>query len=313
MSRVAIIHRFVAAGAVCAAAACSQRVSPSLPAASLPFSTAPAERFRLTNHKVFVSDAGAGAVFVYPAGVNDPSPSAEITDGIDDPLGIAVDRNGTLYVANHAGGTSGNGTVSVYPSGATHPSLTIDDVTAPNSVAVDAHGNLYVGENTSKTVEIAEFAPGAVTPSKTVSPTQLIGFPFMGGMTVDKVGNLYAAFFIYFKPPVHVVKFASGLSNERDLGLQGLDLLDFNPGLARDGAGNLYVGTFAGVNVYSPHSPKLRRTVDVEIPQYIGAENDGTLYVPNQNGSVEIYAPGASTLQASITKSLVDPEGVAVR
>jgi hypothetical protein len=310
MVNVARVPKFLGATAIATLAACAGGATRGPDAAPMLPRAQNATHARSTAQNVYVSDEGAGAVFVYPAGVSNPTPTAEITDGISDPLGIDVDRHGTLYVANFNGG-SGAGSVTVYKAGSTHPSLTITDVSEPTSVAVDASGNLYVGENTSQTVEIAEFAPGAMQPSTTVFPTKLPGFPFMGGMTVDRSNNLYAAFFIYFKPPVHVVKFAPGLTNERDLTLSGLDLLDFNPGLARDGMGNVYVGTFGGVNVYAKGSKKVARTIDISTPQYSGATPDGTLYVPDQT-SVEIYAPGAQEPEAMISNSLVLPEGVAI-
>ena len=303
----------IVAGALSVLTGCVGNAGPA-PTAMLPQAAtrAPQTRPLAGKHVVYVSDEGVNAVFVYPAGVNDPSPSAEITDGIADPLGIAIDPNGTLYVANFAGGASGSGSISEYTAGAVHPSLTITDVNKPNSVAVDTHGNLYVGENTATTVEIAEFAPGATSPMKTVFPTQVPGIPFMGGMATDKAGNLYAAFFIYFKPPAHVVKLSPGLTQQRDLNLRGLDSLDFNPGLARDGAGNLYVATLPAVNVYGKHSPKVTRKIETSTAQYVAATANGTLYVPDQT-EVQVYAPGASSPEATITNSLVLPEGVATR
>lgn len=301
-----------AAGALSALTGCVGN-SGTAPTATLPQTVlrAPRPQSAAKEHLVYVSDEGANAVFLYPAGVSDPSPTAEITDGIADPLGIAVDANGTLYVANFAGGASGNGSITEYTAGSVHPSLTITDVSKPNSVAVDSNGNLYVGENTATTVEIAEFAPGATSPTTTVFPTRIPGIPFMGGMATDKAGNLYAAFFIYFKPPAHVVKLSPELTQQRDLNLRGLDSLDFNPGLARDGAGNLYVATLPAVDVYAKHSQKVTRTIDASTPQYLAATTSGTLYIPNQT-EVDVYAPGASSPEALITKSLVIPEGVAV-
>jgi hypothetical protein len=306
--------RFLITGALSGLTACSGGITPATPSAAasaaLQTMQSRAVRPHAKAQQIYVSDEGAGAVFIYPAGVNNPTPTATITDGINDPLGIAVDVNGSLYVANHAGG-SGSGAVTVYKAGSTHPSLTITQVSEPNSVAVDSHGTLYVGENASNTTEIAEFAPGGTSPMKTVFPTEITGFPFMGGMAIDKAGNLYAASFVYFRPPVQVVRYAPGLTAEHPYHLRGLDLLDLNPGLARDGAGNLYVATLSGVNVYSPRSTKVSRTVSISMPQYIAAASDGTLYVPNQT-NVEIYAPGSGTPEGSIQNSLVLPEGVAI-
>jgi DNA-binding beta-propeller fold protein YncE len=271
-----------------------------------------AQTLATTQHQIYISDEGANAVWIFPAGVNDPSPTAEITDGINEPLGIWVDAKGVLYVANFASGTS-NGSVTEYRPGTTHPSLTIPNLMSPASVAVDRKGTLYVGEDTdaARTPTIAEYAPGATQPTKTVSATSITGIPFMGGMTVDPAGNLYVAFFQYFVPPVHVVEFAPGLTNERDLKLQGLDDLNFLPGLGRDRAGTLYVGTMAGINVYAAGSTSPTRVIKTGFSQYLTATNAGTLYVPNQS-LVAVYAPGSGKPHRTIQTSLVLPEGAAV-
>jgi sugar lactone lactonase YvrE len=67
-----------------------------------------------------------------------------ITDGVFEPLAIAVDRSGNLYVANGHNGYKGN--IAVYPPGSGTPSRTItEDIYDPESLAFDSAGNLYVG------------------------------------------------------------------------------------------------------------------------------------------------------------------------
>jgi hypothetical protein len=264
-------------------------------------------------HTVYVSDLGKSTVWIFPAGVNDPSPIGQITAGLSEPEGVWIDGHGVLYVANFNGGT-GVGSVTEYQPGATQPFRTITaGIFRPESVAVDSHGTLYVGQNANGTPQIVEYASGSATPLKAVFPTSLHGVSFMGGMAVDGAGNLYAAFFAYDNPPAHVVVFGPGLKNERDLRLQGLDNIDLNPGLARDGRGNLYVGgALAGINVYAPGSKTPARSISAGFSQYFTVSGAGALYVPNQH-SVDEYAPGGSTPFAGITASLALPEGAALR
>ena len=77
----------------------------------------PAARKQAT---LFVSDLDANEVRLYPAYTKNPTQSGTITQGIDLPINAAVDKHGTLYVANN-----GNSTVTEYPLGQTTPSVTL--------------------------------------------------------------------------------------------------------------------------------------------------------------------------------------------
>jgi hypothetical protein len=103
-----------------------------------------------------------------------------ITNGISNPLGIAIDHSNTLYVSNYPA------SITVYPYGATSPSQTITGggMTDPFGLALDASGNLY----------IADFGASAVfeLPAGGTSVTNLnltgLGEPI--GVAVDKKNNL---------------------------------------------------------------------------------------------------------------------------
>jgi hypothetical protein len=267
------------------------------------------------HHTLYISDPGTNSVTLFPANVPNPSSIATITDGVFAPGGLWVDAEGTLYVANGASPGAFAGTVTEYPAGAHKPSLTLKSSFHPRSVAVDANGNVYVGSNDGTdngTVAISEYAPGRTFPLKTVFPTALRGHPFMGGLAVDARGDLYAAFFVYDHPPAHVVEFAPGLKNQRDLNLSGLNTNDFRAGLARDGAGNLYVGgTFNQMGVYPPGSRTPSRTFYAGYSQFFAAGSDGSLYVPEIN-DVEEFAAGASSPYITFNYPLEDPIGAAI-
>ena len=67
-----------------------------------------------------------------------------ITDGIFEPLALAVDRSSNLYVANGHNGYDAN--IAIYPPGSGTASRTITDgIYDPESLAFDSSGNLYVG------------------------------------------------------------------------------------------------------------------------------------------------------------------------
>ncbi|HEX3672078.1 MAG TPA: hypothetical protein VHT92_10300 [Candidatus Cybelea sp.] len=105
------------------------------------------------NLYVAIATLGSGtpSVEVFPRGATQPSKT--YTEGLSAPVDVAVDHNGTLYVANLAnagGGGCGEGSgpggnVVEYDSGSTTPSRIISGFPGcPSALAVDAKGNLYL-------------------------------------------------------------------------------------------------------------------------------------------------------------------------
>lgn len=260
---------------------------------------------------LYVSYLETNTVTLYPANVPSPSPIRTITSGISSPEGIWVDAKGKLYVTNTDIG-GGHFTVTEYPAGASQPSVTINATTyRPLSVAVDSKGHVYVGGDENGTVVINEYAPGGTKPIKTVFPTALTGDPFMGGLAVDQRDNLYAAFFVYDHPPAHVVRFAPGLTNEKDLNLAGLNTIDLDPGLGIDSSGNLYVGgALDGINVYPHGSKNPARAINGGYSQYFAVTANGALYDP-ETVYIDEFSPGASSPSVQFTDSRY-PVGAAI-
>ena len=120
-----------------------------------------------------------------PSKTTNPMPSGSITQGLDLPVNDAVDKNGTVYVANN-----GNSTVTEYPWGQTSPSVTLStDLVDPNGIAVDSAGTVYVTSGaTVGQCSVLEFPKGATSPSVSVN-----GFGLPIGLALDKADNLYVA------------------------------------------------------------------------------------------------------------------------
>jgi DNA-binding beta-propeller fold protein YncE len=87
-----------------------------------------------------VDNCGGNDVEEYPAGST--TRSLTITNGISNPLGIAIDKHGTLYVSNYPAA------ITIYPKGATTPSETITGggLTDPFGLALDDSGYLYIAD-----------------------------------------------------------------------------------------------------------------------------------------------------------------------
>ena len=104
------------------------------------------------------SGSSSGNVVVYAPGKK--VPFRTITQGVTSPIGLAIDANGTLYVANIF-----QNTVAEFQAGESEPYQTITQGLAyPSDVTVNPQGWLYVVNSGSNSV--AEFSPGALEPSK---------------------------------------------------------------------------------------------------------------------------------------------------
>jgi hypothetical protein len=131
-------------------------------------------------------------VFVFAPGSTLPSRALGSAQGVHSARGIAVDKQGTLYVAN--GLTFGfkqprqNPAVTEYASGASSPTFTIAGTTAsPGGIAIDATGNVFVADQ-SGTGTISKYPPNSQTPSATLADPS-VASPF--SLAADASGGLY--------------------------------------------------------------------------------------------------------------------------
>jgi sugar lactone lactonase YvrE len=154
-----------------------------------------------------------------------------ITRGLDGPSGITLDASGTLYVTNFKGGD-----VTIYPPGATHPSLTLSQALVnPSDVAVNSSGDVYVANRGGSVSDIIVYPAGKTTPSEIIQ-SNLIQAP--GDCILDSAGDLYVS-----DRDTGVYVIPAGSQQPQSLNLQGLS----GPaGLALDGSGNLFVGNLNG-------------------------------------------------------------------
>jgi len=77
----------------------------------------------------------------------DGSPDMTITTGVNAPTTVSVDKKGNIYISNCPSG--GGGYVSTYLSNGTQTTPTITGLTCPTAVAIDAQGTIYVADLSS--------------------------------------------------------------------------------------------------------------------------------------------------------------------
>jgi hypothetical protein len=102
------------------------------------------------------------------------------------PIGIALDKKGTAFVANLYNASFGPGDVTVYPRGKTQPTRVLTSsliVGFVDSIAVDANNDVYIvcdGQNYSS--QVVEFAKGKGSGTL----VNITGFSALGGIAFDR-------------------------------------------------------------------------------------------------------------------------------
>ncbi|MEO6990035.1 MAG: hypothetical protein ABI346_03910 [Candidatus Baltobacteraceae bacterium] len=141
------------------------------------------------------------SVQVFPPGASQPS--AVYKQGLAGPLDVAIDKHGTLYVADleqHGGGAcnarvgGSDGRIVVFAKGSMKPTATITDVPGcPQGIAVDASASLYVSylyypPSGLALSDVREYAYQST--KGTELNLNVPGGPQLGGLSVDTKGNL---------------------------------------------------------------------------------------------------------------------------
>ena len=255
---------------------------------------------------LYVTGNANNSVVIYDLAQSGFPVVGTITDAVSSPGGVAVDRNGQVYVANETG------TVTIYPPGKTTPSLTLsEDLEFPQSVAVDASANVYVC-NRGSSPAIVIFPPGKSTPSEVIT-NDLVQVP--NQIQFDAVGNLY-----YADGNTGVSELGAGSQYMTSLGLHDLQSLR---GLALDHYGNLYVGTYGskldGAREYLPEAQRpIRRLRDSEGSDLYASgvvRHQEYIFLPNSyNETVKAFEPNARKPAFVINTADAQPSvGVAVK
>jgi sugar lactone lactonase YvrE len=195
-------------------------------------------------------------VTVYKRGRKAPFES--YTDGVWNPVDVAVASDGTVYIANYSSA------VTVYPPGSLTHSLTLTAPAgqAPLGIAFDAAGKIYVSYVLpSGGGSIYKYAPGKIKGTN-------LGIAFSGasphGLAFDRQGNLVVAVSNAPNPGSAVEVFAPGSVKPKKTitGVFQPFMLAFNPSgrnlfVADYGNGN---GTGGGVLKFAYPSGKLVAT-----------------------------------------------------
>jgi hypothetical protein len=283
---------------------------------------------------IYVSDRTEGALLVYPAGQQNPSPIRTITTGLHTVEGIAVDPSGDVYVAN----ANSNGIVAnvlEYSSGGTSLVQTFTQgLHYPVNVAIGPSGVVYVADQLSeagKDAAIVEYPSTGGAPIRTLQPPGYANDD-PRGVAVDPAGDVFVTLVRLPDnwPPGAFDCTDINLTYEYQVSTSTWIQLHPNPfawGLALDSALNLYAsdpgitGSCAQVITrYSPpdylNSSAFVLPYTFNSPVYETISSDQLLAVPSASstgntGYVTVINLNSGTLPITITNGLKGPIGAA--
>jgi sugar lactone lactonase YvrE len=253
-----------------------------------------------------------------------PAAQSNLGSGYDNPMGVAVDGRGNVYVGDETNGVvkeilAVDGTIPSSPT-----ILTLGSFSYPHGVAVDAAGNVYVADLRNNAVKEILAVNGSIPASPTIR-TLGSGFSYPWGVAVDHSGNVYVA-----EPYSNTISEIVAVNGTIPLSPTIRTLgsgFNFPSGVAVDGSGNVYVGDsengavkeMLAVNGSIPASPTIKTLGSgYEYPGAVAVDGNGNVYVADYGNDTakEILAvnggiPASPTIN-TLVSGLNAPESVAV-
>jgi serine/threonine protein kinase, bacterial len=243
------------------------------------------------------------------------------TSEISQPVGIAVDSAGNVYVAQNTsslirkingatGATTtlaGDGTAG-YVDGTTGA---LSQFSNPQDVAVDAAGNVYVADSgnnrirkINQTTGVVSTLAGIATTASTdgaTGATSSFAEPF--GLTLDGDGNLYVA--EYGGRRARKVNTTTGATTTLAASLTGTEAFNYLYDLAVDGAGNIIVP--------DPRNNRIRKinAVTEAVTTIAGTGVQGTL--DGTSTTAQFDFPTGAAVDAAQNIYIVEPNTQRIR
>ncbi len=225
---------------------------------------------------LYVASSTKNTVSKFAPGATAPS---LVLSGLNNPIAMAFDKHGNLFVANEGVSPNYGTTVTEFFPAHTSPSVTLTGLDFPQALAFDGSGNLYVANLINDSVSV--FAPGATTPTSTLT----VNAP--RAVAVDGSGNVFVS-----SDTNIVSEFAPGATTASAI-LTGVN----RPwALAFDSRGNLYAANYAAnsVSEFAPGATTPTSTIVTgqNGPAALAFDGAGNLYVANRDGnSVSEFGP----------------------
>ena len=236
----------------------------------------------------------AGSTYV-PA----PAPvTTLVAAGLNEPLGVAVDATGNVYIADY-----GNGAVEKWTAASnTVTTLVSSGLASPAGVAVDAAGNVYIAAAGNNSIQ--KWTASSNTLTTLISSG--LAAPF--DVAVDRSGNIYIADLIH-----STVEKYSVLNHT----LTTLVSVFQPSSVAVDAAGNVYIADYSNnaIRKWTAANNTLTTLVSSGLnwPNGVAVDGSGNVYIADTfNGAIKKWTAANNTVTTLVSSGLNRPESIAV-
>ena len=237
-----------------------------------------------------------------------PGRTASPYAGVDHPEGVAVDKNGNVYVVADEGVNSRVWKLAV---GSANPiALPFNDLKGAYGVAVDGAGSVYVADS-YRGGRVLELPIGFSTPIELpFDKAYGFGLAHPAGLAVDTAGHVYVG----DTANGRVVELAVNTGGQAALPFSGLD---HPTDVEVDGAGNVYVADTDRNRVLMLAPGAITQVVlpfaGLDRPYGVAVDSAGNIYVTDSgNRRVLKLAPRSNAQTVLPFTDLGNPTGVAV-
>jgi DNA-binding beta-propeller fold protein YncE len=222
-----------------------------------------------------------------------------VSSGLGQPVGVAVDGSGNVYIAD-----SQNNAIKEWTAASNIVTTLVSlGLNGPSGVAVDGAGNVYIADTTNNAVEEWIAASNTVT-------TLVSGLASPYGLAVDGAGNVYIA--DTFDDAI--LEWCAASNTVTTLVSSGLN----DPaGVAVDAAGNVYIADTdnSAIEEWIAASNTMTTLVSSGLNQPAGVAVDGAgnVYIADGgNGAIKKWTAASNTVTTLVSSELGEPLGVAV-
>lgn len=222
-----------------------------------------------------------------------------VSSGAIDPVGVAVDGVGNVYIADNNNNAIEKWTLASN----TFSTLVSSGLAAPFGVAVDGAGNVYIADTYSNAIK-----------EWTITNNSLItlvssGLHYPAGVAVDGGGNVYIA----DGNNSAIKEWIAASQTVATLVSSGLDLPD---GVALDLAGNVFISDtyHNSIKEWIAESNTVTTVVSSGLnqPNGLAVDGAGNIYIADPYGYVSKWTAASNTLTTLASSGLYYPTGVAV-
>jgi len=256
------------------------------------------------------------------------------TNGLDTPVGVAVDGSGNFYISDgNIASIGGSGVLkeTLSPDGyiqSVVASAANNGPGSPEGIAVDGSGNVYIADDTFGNGQVFKetLTAGGYTQSVVANAADN-GLVSPESVAVDGSGNVYIADIDYDNGKVLKETLSAGGYTQSVVASAAGNGLSFPYGVAVDGSGNVYITDFGNSRLlketlsaggYAQSVVANAATNGLNEPDEVAVDGNGNVYIADwDNFRVlkETLSAGSYTqtvIANAATNGLEKPYGVAV-